>query len=377
VRWLLGAPFLLLATPTPAVAADLQWGGSLRVFQFLRVDSPGASEPDRRDSELATLRLTNESRLAGDWRFSAHGVLSFASPSAGAATTPLAAGREAGLDRLNLQGPVGRARLVAGRQAITWGTSFFWPALDLFAPFAPAQIERDYKRGVDAVRLTLPLGAFSELEAVGAVLGGSLRRDRAAAMLARIHLGGADVGVMGGDFHGDTVLGGFVTSELGGTGMRGELAHTRSGDPGDVIRGRARFWRGSIGVDRLLTPVLSLTAELAWNGYGVGDPALYPALAGAQRIRRGEVNALGRQHAGVALAWEIHPLWRLGNTVLSNLRDRSVLWAPTLRWSTSDESEALFGAAVPFGRRAGPDARPRSEYGLAPAMLFVGFKAYF
>jgi hypothetical protein len=395
VRFVGGPAVILLAAVAPVAAQEMVWGGSLRAFGFLRVDDRPALDAGRRDAELGILRLTGEAGLGADWRLTTHGVLTVESPPVAAVAglaevraptflpleRSLVQGRDGGLraefDRLNLQGPLGRLRLVAGRQAITWGVNFFWPALDLFAPFRPAQIDRDYKPGVDAVRLTLPVGAFSEVEAVGAVLGGSLRQDGAAATLARIHLGRADVGLMGGYFHRDAVLGGFLTADVRGTGVRGEVSYTRSGDPGDAARGRERFWRASVGIDRLLTPVLTLTLEAAWNGFGVDDPALYPTVARADRVRRGEVTALGRVHAGLALAWELHPLWTLTNTALVNAVDGSALWVPTVRWSVADDAEVLFGAQAPLGPGPARDGRPRSEFGLAPATVFAGVKVYF
>ncbi|MCC5870304.1 MAG: hypothetical protein JJU27_17520, partial [Gammaproteobacteria bacterium] len=266
----------------------------------------------------------------------------------------------------------------AGRQAITWGTNYFWPALDLFTPFAPDSVDRDYKQGVDTLRLTWPIGAFSEIEAVGAVLGSSVTDNAAAALLARVHLGRMDVGLMGGRFHRDTVAGGFVTADAGGTGLRAELTHTRSGDDADAARGRGRFWRGSAGLDRLLHPQLRAMLEVAWNGFGTADPARYLSeVAPSARIARGEVTALGRWHAGASLAWEVHPLWTIDNTVLANLGDDSAMWVPTARWSTGDETELLFGARVPLGPGPDPSGRARSEYGLATTTVFVRFMAYF
>lgn len=395
-RALAGVPALLLVTLAPAAAQDTVFGGSFRAFQFVRVDPPAATdERDRRDTELGILRLTGSVGLGRGWRINGHGVVTFLSPpragianlaDAGSPTfLPLdgtvAEGRHgvllAGFDRLNVQGTIRGVRVVAGRQAITWGTNFFWPALDLFAPFNPSQIDRDYKPGVDALRVTVPLGDFSEVEAIGGVLGSSIRADGAVAALARIHLGRVDVGPMVGRFHDDTVVGGFVTADVHGTGVRGELTRTYSGDPDDVARERERFWRGSVGIDRLLTPVLTLTAEVAWNGYGFADSSDYSRLIGADRLLRGEVNALGRHHAGLSLAWEIHPLWMFTNTALANLNDGSVLWVPAVRWSTSDNTEVLFGAQVSFG--PGLDARgaPRTEYGLASSSLLASFKGYF
>ncbi len=280
-------------------------------------------------------------------------------------------------DRLNLSFDFDRARVVVGRQPISWGVSFFWPALDLFAPFGPRQIDRDYKAGVDAVRVIVFLGPFSEFEMIGSVLGSSAGRDGALRSLLRLNLGTVDVGFMGGTFHEDIVLGGFFTSNLRGTGLKGELGWTESGDPEDLLRNRERFWRGSLGVIRQLSPSTSLTLEMAWNGFGSSDPAHYLLLLQADRVLRGEVNALGQIYSGISLNRQLHPLLVLGNTLLVNWNDPSALWIPSLNWSLGNNAEALFGVQIGMGRSLSDEGIPRSEYGSLASTLILSLKGYF
>jgi hypothetical protein len=195
--------------------------------------------------------------------------------------------------------------------------------------------------------------------------------------LARLNLGPADIGLMAGWFHEDVVVGGFVTANVRGTGLRGEVAFTRSGDPRDAEIDRGRFWRASVGVDRQLTPTLSLTAEVAWNGFGTSDPKNYPPVAAADRVRRGEINALGRRYAGASLGWQAHPLLAVTGLALANLDDGSVLFLPHADWSLSDSISVVFGAIVGIGPGLRSDGRPASEFGSAPQTLYAAIKAYF
>ena len=388
---LLWAAFMIgFSAPVEATA----WGGSVRTYVFLQEDLESPDVDDQRYGGLASLRVTGDLPLDDNWRMTVHGVLGFSSPPDSAmrlltdASAPnflpleheLASRRggdlNAALDRMYVVGRLGRTRLAAGRQAITWGTNYFWPALDLFGPFQPGQIDRDYKPGVDALRVTHPLGDFSEVEAIAAILGGSLSDDRAGGLLARINLGATDIGLMAGRFHGDQVLGGFFTADLAGTGWRAEITRTTADEHG-TRPGDRHYWRGSVGIDRMLTPLTSLMLEVAWNGFGARDPSGYTEVAAGDRVRRGELHALGRRHLGVALEWDFHPLWRLGNSLLVNLDDPSSLWVPTLRWSVANDIDAIFGAQLPLGPSPDPDGIPRSEYGLAPWTLFAGLIAYF
>ena len=392
--WLLPC---LLAIGTTA-AQDLKWGGSVRFYQFFRLEGLPESPftNDRRDSEFGSFRFTLESRFNPRLKFEAHAVLDFLSPPSFGSSS-LATGQSrtylplehdftgasadydlvGRFDRLNLQLDFDSFRVVAGRQAVTWGVTYFWPVMDLFSPFAPQRVDRDYKEGVDAIRVTVPLGAYSEVQVIAASLGSSLGDDGAAAALARLHLGRIDLGLMGGKFHRDTVAGAFLTTGIQGTAYRGEVTWTLSGDPGDRLIDRRTFFRASLGLDRQLSPKVSLTLEFSYNGFGAGSPSQYALLAQSDRVQRGEVTALGTFYAGTALTWQLHPLWTLSQAVLVNWQDPSALWVPTLQWSTSDNSTVILGAQAGFGGEFGADLSLRSEYGPAPATLFAALQWYF
>lgn len=386
-----GALVALVVLARPAGAEPWKLGGDARYYQFLRLDDPGGG---RREAELGVFRLKLDGRLGPSLTTEAHGVAAVTSPGT-APSVSIASGTTRRLlelqatvggddaratfeiDRLDIVWERGGVRLVAGRQAITWGVSFFWPVLDLFAPFPPERIDREYKPGVDAARAVVSLGRLSQVEAVAAAQGRDLHDDGSLAVLARVNLGPADVGVMAGRFHGDLVAGGFVTANVAGTGLRGEVAFTDSADPYDRTLGRERFWRATAGVDRQLTPTLSLTAEVSWNGFGAREPRDYARVAAADRVRRGEVASLGMLYSGASLTWQAHPLVTVTGTALVNLGDGSVLLLPRAAWSLSDaislEAGGVFGAGA--GRRG--DGTPQSEYGPAPSVLYAAIKAYF
>ena len=182
---------------------------------------------------------------------------------------------------------------------------------------------------------------------------------------------------MGGKFHRDTVAGGFFTADAAGTGVRGEVNWTQSGDAADQSRDRRTFWRAAAGVDRQLTPLVSLTLEFSFNGYGISETSEYLLLASADRITRGEVNALGKWYSGLSGTWQLHPLGTLNNSLLLNWQDPSALWIPSFSWSTGNNSVVLLGAQVGFGKELLPEGVPQSEYGSAPSTLFLAFQQYF
>jgi len=412
------AGLLLLGTVSTATAQTVV-GGDVRVFAFRvleETDLAGDGEPAEENGaaagaggvELGILRLKLDSRWqasSGDrFRFELHGLAQATSPPGSGAVTSIATGGTrrffdlerdsfssgdvAGtteIDRLNLRWDRPGFRVVAGRQAITWGVNYFWPVLDLFAPFAPQRIDRDYKPGVDALRVTVPVGDFSEVEVIAAGQGTRTPDDLSFASLGRFHseLGegpsSIDFGYMVGGFHRDFVLGGFFSADVRGTGLRGEVSWTSPGcDPESAHPdlGCGNFWRVTVGVDRLLTPRLTLIAEASWNGFGAGGAADYARLAEADRVRRGEVTSLGRRYAGISLAWQAHPLLTISGAVLYNREDSSALFQPGFTWSVSDHVSIGAGLIGSTGHGV-RDGVLGSEYGAVPVVAWTSLTAYF
>ncbi len=403
------------AAPAPA---QVEIGGDVRLFAFRALeeadagDEPGdgAEGADdgsgRLDLGIARLKLDSRWRV-GDrdrFRFELHGTAQATSPRGSGAVASIATGDTrrffdltkssfgggdvAGVtevDRLNLRWDRPGFRLVAGRQAITWGVNHLWPVLDLFGPFAPQRVDRDYKPGVDALRLVVPRGDFSEVELVVAGQGARTPEDLSVATFGRFHsaLGDAgasiDFGYMVGGFHRDFVLGGFLAADVGGTGLRGEAAWTSPGCSLDALHptlGCGDFWRVTAGVDRLLTPRLTLIAEATWNGFGARDPGRYEQLAESDRIRRGEVTSLGRRYAGLSLAWQAHPLVTVTGAALWNADDGSFLLQPGIAWSMADSVTLTVGLIAADGRGLVAGSL-QSEYGAVPLFAWTSLVVWF
>ncbi len=377
-------------------------GGDLRAYVFQSTENqPGSGE----DLELVLFRLRYErdaiDSLGRGWSFEAHGLFdaTFAEGISarrgfdGGRSTVTGGTRHAidldhtvleesdalgvlSVDRFNVRLERPRYRLTLGRQAVTWGVNYFWPVLDLFAPFAPQRIDRDYKPGVDALRATIATGDFSEIEVIAAAHGEELPEAGSLAALARFHSGRFDWGGMLGSFQDDLVVGLFLTADVAGSLLRTEVAYTDPDESDLTDPDHRSFVRATIGHDRQLSAYWSWTSEVHWNGFGVSDPAGYVAVATSDRFRRGEVTSPGALYAASGLGWQAHPLVRLSSSLLGNLRDDSVLLQLSGEWSTSDNTSVLFGANVGAGDddlrfTGGGSPVPGSEYGSVPLTLWA------
>lgn len=285
------------------------------------------------------------------------------------------------IDRAVLRTSVSDGRLSIGRQAIGWGRGVVFGAVDLFAPFSPFEVDREWRRGTDALRLDLPLSQLSSADLVAAF---AERADRSAyAGRLRGYAGTVDVEVVGGWRAGD-VFGGATTSFVAGQAeVHAEAALFRTAavvgsTVFDAERSVAKIVVG--GSSRL--PVgdgLLVYVEYHYSGFGAPSAADLPGyLADAafvERYVRGDTQILTR-HALAAIAfYEWSPLVSASATVIQEPTDGSGVLTPSLTLTFGDHWSLVASAYLVYGRQA-TEAAPGSAYGSAPNTLLVQLRVY-
>lgn len=250
-----------------------------------------------------------------------------------------------------------RATVTIGRQRVAWGTGFVWTPTDVLHPLEPAAIERDEKRGVDAIQVVLPDGSFGAAELVFAP--GGRERDHRFAARVRGHVGEYDVTAMGGRFGRAWVVGGDFAGYIANAGFRGEAAVTRTGS------GRWTL-RATTNVDYTLSESTYGFVELHFNGPGEQDVAQYQWGTMAQ----GDLVNLGRWYAASALAWTVNPLTTFSGYLVHNLGDGSSLVGPVVTRSLAENLDAGVGYYLFRGRTL-------SEYGALHDAAFLTLQLYF
>lgn len=297
------------------------------------------------------------------------------------------------LDRCNLKITMPFADLIVGRQAINFGQAYFWSPLDVFLPFDPRQFDRDYKAGVDALRLDIPLGAFAGINLVAAA-GRSLFEpaDEAlaaswygSAVLARLflNLGGFDWALQGGKVYGGYQIGGGLTGEVGPLQLRAELAGLFAVGAPELpppLEGKEVFSHLSavLGVGHRFESSLNLQSEYLYNG--LADPD--DRETGFFRQGQGLAYHVGRHILGVMASYQILPILTGSLAWIFSASDASSLFQPGLVLSVADEADFIMGAMIALGKR--PDlvtsSSPlglRSEFGTYPDIYYLQFKLYF
>jgi hypothetical protein len=424
----------LLALPTltwsgVAHAADagdserVTFGGSFRTTTAASVDTSSAIRNRVNGLNEEQLRLTAEGPLGGDaLHLQVHGVQYFSSGRTLSALLANAPRRFRMLrddqpwlasngnlmfgyfDRMNLRLSAGPLDLTIGRQAINLSSTFLWSPLDVYRPFAPWVFDRDYKSGVDAIKLSCALGSESGLDLIasggrtlfvdpvsGQIAQSSKLADLSlygSSALARVFtsLGSLELTAQGGKTYGAYQVGLGFAAHLDDWGFRGEgvkeiperLDPTLAANPLTEQLNRdlvPRHLSGVLGIDRKFENGASVLVEYFYNG--AGRPHDY-ARAG-RRLLADEIVNLNQHLAGLLIRQELSPLLKVRSLVIVAPTEPSALLNESFSYSTSDESELLVGAIFCIGRSSHAQPTPvvRSEFGSFGHLGYAEWKLYF
>ncbi|MCF8025486.1 MAG: hypothetical protein K9K82_08365 [Desulfobacteraceae bacterium] len=260
------------------------------------------------------------------------------------------------IDRLALTYRRDWATLRIGRQALTWGNGFLFNPMDMFNPFSPTDIERDYKVGDDMI-------TFQKYTSAGEVqmlyaprrdpATGNVAWDQSSAA-AKYHryVGGLEMDLMAGIHYEDFVTGLGLVGYIGGAAWRMDTTYTWLKDS-KQRNGFAAF---------------CANLDYSWNWWGknmygwieyyytgLGTDDYEKAFADEdimERILRGERYTLGRSYLDTQLRVELHPLVNFNLTLIANTQDPSGLIQPHLAWDAKQNFQITCGANLYWG---GPD----------------------
>ncbi len=238
------------------------------------------------------------------------------------------------LDRLQISwSPTEAADLTIGRQAISWATTLYFTPADPFVPFSPTDTFREYRRGVDALRLRFYPDALSEIELV-------VRPSRLGEAEELTVLGRAittwrdwDVSAWGGTLYGDSAFAVGAAGDVSDWGVRFESVFRDTG--------RQVIGRGAVGVSRIFQVKdrdLDLILEYQHDGLGADSETAFGAVMESAAFRRGELQVIGRDQALARVAYQVHPLWEISGLVLWNLNLNGGVLAPGFSYSVSDNA---------------------------------------
>jgi hypothetical protein len=295
------------------------------------------------------------------------------------------------LDRFMVTIKTAKADIFIGRQAIAWGSAHFINPTDIIAPFTFNQLDIEERRGVDAVRVRVPLGMMDELD-FGYIAGKNMKfRNSAFYLRGKTYFLKTDVSAILMGFRENLMVGLDVTRSIGGAGAWVEAAYVvpdffkkeqnEGGDNGDD----GNYFGVSAGMDYNFNGDLYGFFEYHYNSAGKTRAADYAGMATTTAFTEGAVYLMARHYLNIGVTYQVTPLIPFNGMLIVNLTDGSFTLAPTLEYNIAENIYLSAGAYVGIGKKPGilpvlesPGfIRYHSEFGAYPSMVYTSFRIYF
>ena len=250
-------------------------------------------------------------------------------------------------DRLAVEYRNAGLAITVGRQAVSWGSGHVFQPMDLFNPFAPTAVDRDYKPGDDIVLVERAF-AHSTLQLLHVA-----RRDASDHSYAAMwhgFLGATEVELLAARHYRDDLLGITLKMPLGPTILRADIVGSRLDHDG------SRRVSGIVNIDsafQLFQRTGLLFAEYFRNDFGVDTLTSELPTPLMDRLARGELFNVMRDYLAAGASYQWHPLWAQHLVWIGNLNDQSSLVQTSLTYEPSDSARVQAGLVAALGGAGG------------------------
>ena len=274
------------------------------------------------------------------------------------------------LDRLLISITTPYADFYIGRQPVAFGSARVVNPTDIIAPFTYSTLATEERPGADALRIKVPTGEMSEIDA-GFVAGDKMKAKESAAYLRnKSYILNTDVSIMAMVFKENVLFGADLMRSIGGAGVWLEAAFTQAGGVKNRLP-EEDYFRLSTGTDYSFTRKLYAYIEYHYNGAGTGKTKEYSDIESETAYTEGTVYLLGRHYIAPGLTYEITPLIILNAGAVVNLEDSSALLSPSITYNIAENNYLKFGAYPSIGGKSG------SEFAQYPDIYFISYNIYF
>lgn len=297
------------------------------------------------------------------------------------------------LDRAFITLSLPFADLYVGRQAVSWGSAHVFNPTDLFAPYAFNELNSEEKKGVDAARLRIPIGAMNEID-LGYVAGEDFTFTKSAVYArSRFYVLQTDISLMVIDFRENLLAGVDITRSIGNAGSWLESAYVipDTFDPDEYPDTSTDYFMLSTGLDYSFSEKLYGYAEYHFNSAGqkkaenyldvAEDPADHPA------YNEGNAYLFGRHYLMLGATLTVTPLFPVSVLTMLNMNDWSVALSVSGEYNIAENVYITGGCYIGAGENPKTAAAPGSplpviteyntEFGTYPNLFYLAFKAYF
>jgi hypothetical protein len=258
-----------------------------------------------------------------------------------------------GLDRLFVGYNGEQIVLRLGRQAVSWGNGLIFQPLDIFSPFSPTEIDKDYKTGDDMLygqwlfesgndlqMILLPRRnpntdhVESEQSSLAFKYHGTYREEWDFDLLAARHFN-------------ENVFGIGLSKGVYEALWRLDVSATRLKEGSTVVSLVSNIDYSWVWFEKNFYGYI----EYFRNGVGETQRANYLSLESAlqTRLQRGEVYTLGRDYLGGGVQIELTPLFNLYTNWIGNLHDSSGIFQIRGIYDWMENVQLTGGLDLPYG----------------------------
>ncbi len=266
------------------------------------------------------------------------------------------------LDRINIGYTGDKTVIRIGRQAVSWGNGLMYSPMDIFNPFDPTSIDKEYKTGDDMLYAQYLNSHGDDIQLVYVA-----RRDittsniesKAASLAVKYHafLANNEYDLLLARHYNDDLLGIGGAGNLGEAVWRGDLIFTllddktATGENDDksitsVVTSLSYSWI-------LWDTNFSGNIEYFHNGFGEHEhnyDKLLTNTALIERLTRGELYTMGKHYIAAATTIELNPLLLFSPTVFINIEDQSSLAQLLLQYDWLQNLQLLTAISIPSGK---------------------------
>ena len=255
------------------------------------------------------------------------------------------------LDRLSLTFNPHWAMIRIGRQAVTWGNGLIFNPMDLFNPFAPTDIDRDYKIGDDMVYTEIPLKSFGNLQFLyvpgrNDSNGHITYSSSSAAGKFHASYGTTEFDIMAAHHFNDFLTGFGSTGYFMDAAWRVDATVTFTDRDKNFISLVANMDYSWVWFNKNIYGFV----EFYFNGAGQNDISTAlsdPVLI--QRLLRGDIFFPGRRYLALGTQVEMNPLVNFYFTMINNIYDYSGILQPRILWDITGNLQFTLGGNFYFG----------------------------
>ncbi len=240
-----------------------------------------------------------------------------------------------------------------GRQAVSWGNGMVFQPMDIFNPFSPTAVDKEYKTGDDMLYLQYLLASGDDIQTVLIPRRKRSTSDIAASessLAIKYHSsrGDTDLDIIISRHFGNNLLGVGFATDWSGTILRGDFIN-EWGDDSSNLSAVISINYSWLWSQHNVTGF----AEYYYNDHGVDNADYNPTNLSdnkdlVARFSRGEIFTLGQHYIAAGLTVELTPRWLYNLLIINNINDNSWLSQSTASFDWKQDLALLIGMNLPI-----------------------------